>query len=146
MIFSDIELAVLNHEVDAGVIIHENRFTYEAKGLKKICDLGELWEEETGYPSPLGGIVIKKSLPENIKDAVDQLIRKSIEYAFSNPQSGKEYIKATSQEMEDDVIQKHITTYVNNYSIDLGNEGHKAVEIFLEKVFNQKPEIINHKS
>lgn len=128
MVFSDIESAVLTREVDAGLIIHENRFTYEKKGLKKLIDLGEFWETKTGLHIPLGGIAIRKSLPLEIKRKVEKLIRKSIEYAFANPEAGKEYIKCHSQEMADDVIKSHINLYVNKYSLNLGEEGEVAVK------------------
>jgi len=132
MVFSEIENAVLNEEVDAGVIIHENRFTYEAKGLKKISDLGELWEKQTGQPIPLGGIVIKRSIDTGIKKKINQLLRKSVEFAFANPQSGYEYVKMNAQEMSEEVRKKHIELYVNKYSVDLGEKGKQAISFFLE--------------
>src|SRR5207253_1462047 len=125
--------AVLSGEVQAGVIIHENRFTYEKRGLKKVCDLGELWEKETGLPIPLGGIAAKRSLPEQIKEQINRAIRESIEYAFENPYASVEYVKRHAQEMDADVRRKHIETYVNNYSIDLGEEGHKAIDMLFQK-------------
>jgi 1,4-dihydroxy-6-naphthoate synthase len=128
LVFSEIENAVLQGKVDAGLIIHENRFTYQRKGLKKLIDLGEFWETKTGLPIPLGGIAIRKSLPSQVKLKVERLIRKSIEYAFANPEASKEYVRWHSQEMEDDVIQSHINLYVNNYSVNLGEEGEKAVK------------------
>lgn len=128
MVFSEIENAVLEGKVDAGLIIHENRFTYQSKGLKKLIDLGEFWESKTGLPIPLGGIAIRKSLPSEVKLKVEKLIRKSIEYAFANPEASKEYVRCHSQEMEPSVIQSHINLYVNNYSINLGVEGEKAVK------------------
>lgn len=132
MLFSKIETAVLENEVDAGLIIHENRFTYQSKGLKKMIDLGEFWETKTGLPIPLGGIAIRKNLPLELKLKVEKLIRKSIEYAFVNPEASKEYVSCHSQEMEPDVIQSHINLYVNNYSINLGEKGKKAVnEMYL---------------
>lgn len=133
MVFSEIEDAVLSGDVDAGLIIHENRFTYEAKGLKKIADLGELWEIETGNPIPLGGIAIRKSLPAEIKSAVGKLIRQSVEFAFANPHASDEYVKMHAQEMDEAVRKKHIELYVNEYSIDLGKEGNEAVEFMFKK-------------
>lgn len=130
--FSEIEDAVLSGKVDLGVIIHENRFTYEAKGLKKVSDLGELWERKTGQPIPLGGISIRKDFDVDLKATVDQLIRESVQYACANPSESKEFVKAHSQEMDEDVIRKHIELYVNEYSIDLGDEGRKAVETLLK--------------
>lgn len=128
LVFSEIENAVLQNKVDAGLIIHENRFTYQSKGLKKLIDLGEFWETKTGLPIPLGGIAIRKSLPSEVKLKVERLIRKSIEFAFANPETSKEYVRCHSQEMEPAVIQSHINLYVNNYSVNLGAEGEKAVK------------------
>lgn len=128
MLFSEIETAVLNGCVDAGVIIHENRFTYEQKGLKKIIDLGEYWEEQTRMPVPLGGIAIRRSLDEETKQKIDRMIRGSVEYAFANPHSGYDYIKANAQEMDEKVIYKHIELYVNKFSVNLGDEGRKAIQ------------------
>lgn len=133
MVFSDIEDAVLKGETDAGLIIHENRFTYEAKGLKKLADLGELWEKTTGNPIPLGGIAIRKDLPEEVKQKAGELIRKSVEFAFANPQSSSEYVRLHAQEMDPAVRQKHIDLYVNEYSIDLGKEGMSAVNFLFDK-------------
>lgn len=115
-----------------GVIIHENRFTYQQKGLHKITDLGDYWEKQTGNPIPLGGIVIKKELGVEIKEETDGLIRKSIEYAFSKYPELNDYIRSHSQEMSEDVMRKHIDLYVNNYSIDLGEDGRAAVKKLLE--------------
>ncbi len=133
MVFSDIEEAVLSGVVDAGVIIHENRFTYQAKGLKKISDLGDLWENITGKPIPLGGIAIKKNLSAEIKIKVGTLIRESVEFAFAHPKSSFEYVKANAQEMSEEVRNKHIDLYVNKYSIDLGTEGNEAVQTLFAK-------------
>ena len=115
-----------------GVIIHENRFTYSDKGLKKVRDLGEFWEDKTGYPIPLGGIAVKKSIPVQIQQLVDTLIRKSIEYAFSNYPAINDYVRSHSQEMNEDVMRKHIDLYVNEYSVNLGSEGIEAVKMLLE--------------
>ena len=119
-----------------GVIIHENRFTYAEKGLQKIVDLGNFWEEKTGYPIPLGGIVGKRSIDENILMKVDALIKQSIEYAFKNYPLITEYVRMHSQEMEPEVMKKHIDLYVNEYSIDLGEDGKKAIQKVLS-VYNQ---------
>ncbi|NVO08959.1 MAG: 1,4-dihydroxy-6-naphthoate synthase [Bacteroidales bacterium] len=130
-LFSDIEEAILSNEVDAGVIIHENRFTYEKKGLKKIIDLGEYWEEQTKLPIPLGGIAIKRSLPDNIKIKINQLLRKSIEHAFSYPKESYPYVRKYAQAMEEEVMYKHIQLYVNDYSVDLRTKGRDAIiELF----------------
>jgi 1,4-dihydroxy-6-naphthoate synthase len=133
MPFDRIEDAVLSGEADAGVIIHENRFTYEARGLVSLCDLGDRWERSTGYPIPLGGIAIRRSLPETVKQAVDELIRRSVQYAFSHPQASRSYIKEHAQELADDVIDRHIGLYVNNYSVHLGEKGRAAVAFMLDK-------------
>jgi 1,4-dihydroxy-6-naphthoate synthase len=133
MVFSEIENAVLSGEYDAGLIIHENRFTYEQKGLKKIIDLGEFWESLIHAPIPLGGIVIKRDLPLDIKQKVDRIIRKSVEYAFAHPADSKPFIKEHAQEMDEAVMQKHIDLYVNQYSIDLGVLGKKAVDLLMKK-------------
>lgn len=133
MVFSEIENAVLSGEYDAGLIIHENRFTYEQKGLKKIIDLGEFWESLIHAPIPLGGIVIKRDLPLDIKQKVDRIIRKSVEYAFAHPADSKPFIKEHAQEMDEAVMQKHIDLYVNQYSIDLGELGKKAVDLLMKK-------------
>jgi 1,4-dihydroxy-6-naphthoate synthase len=133
MKFFEIESALLNDQIDLGVIIHENRFTYQDKGLKKIIDLGEYWEDLTNGPIPLGGIMIKRYLPEEIKQKVNRIIRRSVEYAFEHPESGLDFIHSLSQEMSTEVIKKHIDLYVNKFSIDLGELGRKAVETFFKE-------------
>jgi len=131
IIFSDIEEAVLNGRADLGVIIHENRFTYQQKGLKKVIDLGEYWEQQTQYPIPLGGIVMKRSFSTALQKKADALIRKSVEYAFTNYPILAGYVKQHSQEMEEKVMRQHIDLYVNDYSIDLAEEGKEAVRKLL---------------
>jgi 1,4-dihydroxy-6-naphthoate synthase len=133
LVFSAIEPALLEERFDAGLIIHENRFTYEAKGLKKIIDLGEYWEEETGAPIPLGGIVIKRSLPDEMKQRVNRVLRRSVEYAFEHRTASLEYVREHAQEMSEDVMYKHIDLYVNDYSVDLGAEGRRAVQLLFER-------------
>jgi 1,4-dihydroxy-6-naphthoate synthase len=115
-----------------GVIIHENRFTYEGKGLKKITDLGDYWEKKTGHAIPLGGIVVKKELDFSIQQTIDALIKKSIAYAFSNYPLLNDYIRCHAQEMSEQVMRQHIDLYVNEYSLDLGEEGKKAILKLLE--------------
>jgi 1,4-dihydroxy-6-naphthoate synthase len=132
-LFSEIENDIIHEKVDAGVIIHENRFTYQQKGLKKIVDLGEYWEALTMAPIPLGGIVIQRGLPEDLKQKVDRVLRKSVEFAFTNPKSSLSFVKAHAQEMSEEVMYKHIELYVNNYSIDLGKEGKRAVNVLFDK-------------
>ncbi|MES1213959.1 MAG: 1,4-dihydroxy-6-naphthoate synthase [Bacteroidota bacterium] len=135
MIFSGIEDAVVSGKTDLGVIIHENRFTYQQKGLHKVMDLGEYWETKMNAPIPLGGIAIKRNIDPGIATKVNRLIRKSLDYAFSNYPSITEYIKEHSQAMSEDVMRQHIELYVNNYSLDLGADGKKAIEI-LYKVYS----------
>ena len=132
--FENIEPMVLNGDVDAGVIIHENRFTYEDKGLLKILDLGEFWEQKTGLPIPLGGIAIKRELRQDIKLIVNELVASSVQYAFNHPESSIDYVNKHAQEMDDQILKQHIRTYVNPYSLDLGITGKKAVRrMFIEK-------------
>lgn len=134
MLFSDIENAVLNETADLGVIIHENRFTYQQKGLHKICDLGEIWEQRQKAPIPLACIAAKNTLPPEIQQQVDKLIRKSVEYAFEQYPQITDYTKTHAQEMEETVMRQHIELYVNNFSIELGEEGAKAIDS-LRKVY-----------
>ena len=133
LIFSNIEQALLTGEIDAGVIIHENRFTYEKKGLKKILDLGEFWETATGSAIPLGGIAIHRNLPIAVQQKVEALVRKSVAFAFQYPNESKAYVKAHAQEMDEAVMQQHIQLYVNEYSISLGQVGRAAIENLFEK-------------
>lgn len=127
-LFSEIETALLKEEIDAGVIIHENRFTFEAKGLRKIQDLGEFWESKTRLPIPLGGIVIKKKLGEEFLKKMNRILKRSVQFAFDNPESSRDYVKKHAQEMNESVMQNHIQLYVNAYTLDLGETGKKAVE------------------
>jgi len=132
-VFSEIEPALLNEEVDLGLIIHENRFTYQDKGFHKIIDLGDFWEKETGCAIPLGGIVMRRDIADDVKEKVNRVLRRSVEFAFENPTSGIDFIRAHAQEMSDDVMYKHINLYVNKYSVDLGQEGRKAVTLMFDK-------------
>lgn len=126
--FNEIEEAVLNKEVDAGVIIHENRFTYQLKGLHKLMDLGEYWEQTTNAPIPLGGIVAKRNLDNLLISTIDNLIRKSVEYAFKyHHKTLTTYVLQHAQEMSEEVMRKHIDLYVNQFSINLEEEGKKSV-------------------
>lgn len=127
MVFNEIEDAVLDGRVNAGVIIHENRFTYESKGLVKVLDLGEAWEQKTGLPIPLGGIFALKTLSPDIRNLVDQLIRESILYARTYPEKVMPYVRQYAQEMDESVMHSHIGLYVNDFSIDLGEIGQKSV-------------------
>ena len=125
--YDEIENFVLQGK-GLGVIIHENRFTYAEKGLIKIIDLGDYWETKTGLPIPLGGIVLKKTIQPIIQQQIDLLIKKSIEFAFSNYPLLNDYIRNHAQEMSEEIMRKHIDLYVNNYSLDLGDDGRAAVE------------------
>jgi len=133
IVFADIEQALLDGRFDAGVIIHENRFTYEAKGLRRIADLGELWERETGAPIPLGAIAIRRSLPDDVKQRINRLVRRSVEYAFAHRHASLPYVREHAQEMDESVMYKHIDLYVNDYSVDLGEEGRRAVTTLFDK-------------
>jgi 1,4-dihydroxy-6-naphthoate synthase len=128
ILFSDIESAIKNKQVSAGLIIHENRFTYADRGFEKVKDLGEDWEQSTGMPIPLGGIAIKRNFDKALQEKVQRLIRKSIEFAFNNPLESLEYVKLNAQEMDAEVMQKHINLYVNDYSISLGAKGKSAIQ------------------
>jgi len=132
LVFSDIENAVLEGRVDVGLIIHENRFTYQDKGLKKILDLGDYWEKQTGCAIPLGGIVANRNLPVDVQHKLNRVLRKSVEFAFANPKSGLDFIRSHAQEMSEEVMYKHIDLYVNKYSVDLGEEGRKAINLLFD--------------
>lgn len=132
LVFSDIEDAVLDGRVDIGLIIHENRFTYQDKGLKKIIDLGDYWEKRTGCAIPLGGIVANRNLPLDVQHKINRVLRKSVEFAFANPKSGLEFIRQHAQEMSEEVMYKHIELYVNQYSVELGKEGRKAINLMFD--------------
>ena len=127
-VFNEIEAAVLSGEVDAGVIIHENRFTYAQKGLYKISDLGAEWESKTKSPIALGGIVASNRIPKPIMQQVDQLIAKSVAYAFNNYPTISEYVSCHAQEMSEAVMRQHIDLYVNDFSTDMGETGKNAIE------------------
>ena len=132
MIFNEIENYVLQNKNTLGVIIHENRFTYQQKGLHKVIDLGNYWEQETNSPIPLGGIVAHRRIDKSLSKKVDRLIKKSLQYAFDNYPIITEYVKQHSQEMETVVMQQHIDLYVNNFSLGLDSDGQKAVIKLLE--------------
>jgi 1,4-dihydroxy-6-naphthoate synthase len=133
LVFSAIEGALLDASFDAGLIIHESRFTYAAKGLKKIIDLGEFWEAETGAAIPLGGIVVNRVLPEDVRRKMNRIMRRSVEYAFANRSASLPFVRANAQEMSEDVMCRHIDLYVNDYSVDLGRDGRRAVEVLFER-------------
>lgn len=133
MLFSDIEGAVAGGTCDAGLIIHENRFTYAARGLRKIVDLGEFWESETGAAIPLGGIVASRALPDDVRERLNRVMRRSVEYAFAHRADSLPYVRAHAQEMSEEVMYSHIDLYVNDYSVDLGADGRHAVEVLFER-------------
>ena len=132
-LFSDIEDAVINGEMDAGLIIHENRFTYKKRGLEKISDLGEYWTDITGEAIPLGGIAIRRDLPKEIVIKVNDLLKESIKYAFENPDSSYNYIRRYAVAIEKEVMEKHIALYVNDYTIDLGDRGKASISRLYEE-------------
>ena len=133
-LFSEIENDVLSGKADAGLIIHENRFTYQDKGLEKVKDLGEFWEEKTGLPIPLGGIVVNRDLSFEVQKKFERVLRKSVKYAFENRGSSSEFVKCHAQEMETEVIDAHINLYVNEFSVSLGEEGRMSVEKVFEGI------------
>ena len=136
IVFHEIEDAVLSGKVDAGVIIHENRFTYAQKGLKKWLDLGTYFEEKFNAPIPLGGIIARKDRDQQEIATIDALIKESVEYAFKNSyETLPEFVKCHSQEMSEQVMRQHIDLYVNDFSVDMGTQGANAINA-LEKVYS----------
>ncbi len=133
MPFHKIMDAVAKEDVDAGLIIHESRFTYPSYGLRQVLDLGAWWEKETGQPLPLGCIIAKKILGTDLHNKINSLIRRSVEYALENRSEPTEYIKKHAQELSADVINQHIDLYVNDYSLDIGEDGEKAVNEILSR-------------
>jgi 1,4-dihydroxy-6-naphthoate synthase len=131
-VFDRIMDAVLNEEADAGVIIHESRFTYHNRGLVKLMDLGDYWEQKTKAPIPLGGIIIKRSFDISVQKKMERLIKKSVQFSLKNYPKISPYVSAHSQELSEDVMRKHIDLYVNDFSIDLKDKGRAAVRKFLE--------------
>lgn len=138
LVFSDIEQSLLDGTIDLGLIIHENRFTYQAKGLYKVVDLGDFWEQTTNSPIPLGGIVVKRGLDKELKVKINRLVRESVQFAFENPKSGLDYIRSHAQEMEEEVMYKHIDLYVNKYSEHLGKDGRMAIQQMFDKAQDLK--------
>jgi len=138
MLFSDIEQAVLSEKVDAGLIIHENRFTYQDKGLVKLIDLGEYWESTYQLPIPLGGIVVNRSLPADIQSLINRVLHRSVAYAFAHPKDSLDYVKAHAQEMDEEVMYQHINLYVNDYTLDLGEKGKSAVQTLFDVAKSKK--------
>lgn len=132
-LFSDIEQAVLKEEVVAGLIIHENRFTYQEKGLVKIQDLGEFWEGSTGHPIPLGGIVAHRRLANETRQKINRVLARSVAYALEQPSATRDYVRAHAQEMDEAVMYAHIGLYVNDFTKDLGTEGRAAVRALFDR-------------
>ena len=137
-LFSDIEEVVASGEMDAGLIIHENRFTYQQKGLLKVADLGEFWETKTGLAIPLGGIVVNRKLSGVVQQKVNRIMKRSVEYAFENPKASYPFVKHHAQAMDDNVMQSHINLYVNEFTRDLGIAGRKAIETLYHEAVENK--------
>ena len=136
MLFSEIAEAVEQGVTDAGVLIHEGRFVYERRNLELVADLGKMWEAETNLPLPLGAIIIKREIDEKTISQFDKLLEHSVRFAFDNPHLSRSFVKQHAQELEDDVIEKHISLFVNDFTISLGEEGHMAVERLLQATPN----------
>jgi 1,4-dihydroxy-6-naphthoate synthase len=127
MLFSSIAEAVERGDFDAGVLIHEGRFVYAKRNLELVADLGLRWEERTGLPLPLGGIVARRGLDASVAETFERVLHRSIEYAFANPMASREFVKQHAQELDDDVINQHIELFVNEYSLSLGDSGRLAL-------------------
>ncbi len=143
-LFSEIEDAVLQEKVTAGLIIHENRFTFEAKGLVKIVDLGSFWEDTTQMPIPLGGIAIKKNIPPALRMKIDRVLARSVRFALNSPEKSRDFVQKHAQEMDIEVMYKHINLYVNDFTADLGETGKAAVELLYDMALEKK--IITYKN
>jgi 1,4-dihydroxy-6-naphthoate synthase len=131
--YDQIMPAVESGQVDAGLIIHESRFTYKHHGLNKLLDLGQWWESQTGLPIPLGAILARRDLPASTLQHLNHAVRASLEYAYAHPLEPKAYIRQHALEMEESVMQAHIDLYVNEFSLDVGTDGEKAVQMLFEK-------------
>lgn len=132
-VFSDIEQAILDGITDAGLLIHENRFTYEKRGLVLLRDLGQFWEETAGGPIPLGGIMAHRRMPQDIVEKVNRLVRKSLEFALGNPNGTIPYMRQFAQSMDQDVLDAHLKAFVTDFSVDLGAVGKKAIKTLIDK-------------
>jgi 1,4-dihydroxy-6-naphthoate synthase len=133
LVFNEIEQAVISGEFDAGLVIHESRFTYQKRGLTKLLDLGDWWEHETQAAIPLGGIVIRRSLDRQLCATIDSIIKRSIADAWQRYPQLSAFITGNAQEMEEDVMRQHIQLYVNNYTTDLGDTGRQAIATLFKK-------------
>jgi 1,4-dihydroxy-6-naphthoate synthase len=130
-LFSEIEDALLAEEIDAGLIIHETRFTYFRRGLHKLADMGEYWETLTGLPIPLGAIVIKRNIPDDIAQKVNRVLRRSLEYAYKDSFASYDFVAGNAREMDSTIMNNHIKLFVNEYTLNLGPTGRKAIlELF----------------
>jgi 1,4-dihydroxy-6-naphthoate synthase len=138
MVFSQIEEEILNGKVDAGVIIHENRFTYQDKGLVKLLDLGEFWEEMTHMPIPLGGIVARKSLGYDVINKLNRIMHRSVQYSMHHRQEVMPFVRANAKEMSEDVMLKHINLFVNDFTLQLGQEGTSAISTLITTARDKK--------
>ncbi len=138
MLFSTIADAIERGEVDGGVLIHEGRFLYAERGLELVADLGLLWESRTSLPLPLGAIAMRNDLDATTRERFERVLSRSIEYAFANPLMSRQFTKSHAQELDDKVIESHIELFVNNYSIDLGEEGRRAIELLTTGQTNEK--------
>ena len=141
LVFHEIEGAILRGDVAAGVIIHENRFTYQNHGLVKLMDLGEYWESTTKMPIPLGGIVVRRDLPFEVQQKMERVMHRSVAFAFANPDTSRDFVAQHAQEMDETVRQKHIDLYVNHFTEGLGSVGRTAVTTLFEMA--QKLEVIS---
>jgi len=137
-LFSDIESAVMEGKTDLGVIIHENRFTYQDKGLRKVRDLGEYWNQLTGLPIPLGGIAVRRSIEDEVRIQLDQLIHESVKLAKNDPSLSADFVEKYAREMDPDVRRKHIELYVNEFTLDLGEQGRAAVNFLFDLAHEKK--------
>ena len=138
MVFHEIEGAILRGEVDAGVIIHENRFTYQEKNLNKVVDLGAFWESTTNLPIPLGGIVVRRDLSQAVQEKIQRVMQRSVRFAFENPEASREYVVANAQEMDESVMQRHIDLYVNHFTEGLGEQGRAAINALFQLSLDKK--------
>ncbi len=137
-IFHEIMPAIESGQVAAGVIIHENRFTYQDHGLRLIQDLGEYWEGNTGHPIPLGAILAKSDLGESVIRDLEQIMRDSVTFAFAYPDQSMPYVRKHAQEMDETVMKSHIKLYVNEFSLSLGEQGHAAVNELMKVMEHEK--------
>lgn len=131
-LFSDVSAKVLSGETDLGVLIHEERFTYAAKGLYLVSDLGEQWEGRFSLPIPLGGIVVNRSLAPRLQGELESLIEQSVRYALANPLSSREFVRQHAKELSDEVIDKHIAMFVNDFSVNIGSKGSEAIKMLFK--------------